>query len=163
MEETLPATDNTEISRGRVFFGGVLATAVHVGMGWVVVRLYLDDFAAVMAEVGHPLQGTPRLWAAWGLISFGLGIMSLWLYAALRPRYGAGPGSAIIAGSVIWLLAALSAAIWVTLGVMEPRALLIPTLPYLAIFILATLAGARVYRESPKSETVEDDDDDHDE
>ncbi len=59
MEETLRAAEHTENSRGRVFFGGVLATAVHGGLGWVAARLYLDDFAAVLAVVGRPLQATP--------------------------------------------------------------------------------------------------------
>ena len=36
--------------------------------------------------------------------SFVLGLLTVWMYAAMRPRLGAGPKSAMIAGLFVWLL-----------------------------------------------------------
>jgi hypothetical protein len=41
------------------------------------------------------------------LMSFVAGIVTIWLYAAVRPRLGAGPGTAIIIAIPVWILASL--------------------------------------------------------
>ena len=45
------------------------------------------------------------------VMCFGLGILTVWLYAAIRPRLGSGPGTAVCAGLVVWGLAFLWGAI----------------------------------------------------
>jgi hypothetical protein len=82
------------------------------------------------------------------VMCFGLGIICTWLYAAIRPRFGAGPRTALIASAIVWLLAS----VWVNvtsaaLGILPVRLLAI-TMVWQAIEIpLATLAGAYFYRE----------------
>src|SRR5437667_4515115 len=36
---------------------------------------------------------------------FVLGVLLVWLYAAIRPRFGPGPKTSLIAGLVLWFLA----------------------------------------------------------
>jgi hypothetical protein len=43
---------------------------------------------------------------------FALGVFLVWLYAAIRPRMGAGPGTAVCAGLIVWGLAWL----WPSIG-----------------------------------------------
>ena len=38
------------------------------------------------------------------VLIFLVGILLIWLYAAIRPRYGAGPGTAVLAGVAAALL-----------------------------------------------------------
>ena len=55
--------------------------------------------AAVRAlgrEVGG---GALLMFLAWGFL---VGIFAVWLYAAIRPRYGAGPKTALCAGAAVW-------------------------------------------------------------
>jgi hypothetical protein len=49
-------------------------------------------------------------------MTFLLGIATVWLYAAIRPRFGAGPKTAIYAGLIVWALSYLHMAI--TMGVL---------------------------------------------
>jgi hypothetical protein len=49
-------------------------------------------------------------------ITFLLGIATVWLYAAIRPRFGAGPKTAMYAGLIVWALSYLNMAI--TMGVL---------------------------------------------
>jgi hypothetical protein len=44
------------------------------------------------------------VWILWGFV---YGILCVWLYAGIRPRFGPGPGTAAKAGFVAWLLAGL--------------------------------------------------------
>ena len=81
--------------------------------------------------------------------AFVVGVLLVWLYAAIRPRFGAGPKTAIIAGLVLWLLAY----VWPSLGLglmgfMPMKLLVITTLWGLAEVILAALAGGAVYKEA---------------
>ena len=41
------------------------------------------------------------------IITFLVGIITVWLYAAIRPRFGPGPGTAVIAALVVWFFAYL--------------------------------------------------------
>lgn len=45
------------------------------------------------------------------LYAFALGLVLVWLYAAIRPRFGAGPRTAIIAGVAVWFLAYVTGAV----------------------------------------------------
>jgi hypothetical protein len=49
----------------------------------------------------------PGLCAAWSFVLWGflVGIFAVWLYAAIRPRYGDGPKTALCAGAVVWVWA----------------------------------------------------------
>jgi hypothetical protein len=105
------------------------------------------DFAALPKNrLGAPTPGFVLFNAAVDLLE---GISILWLYAAIRPRYGAGAKAAIVAAFAWWFVVSLGDATWCSFGFF-PAATVIPlmigTLPAL---ILATLAGARFYRESP--------------
>ena len=42
--------------------------------------------------------------AVFTIVGFALGIVTVWLYAAIRPRFGPGIRTAIVTGVVIWLL-----------------------------------------------------------
>jgi len=75
------------------------------------------------------------------------GFSILWLYAAVRSLYGPGVKTAIIAAFAWWFIVSLGDATWCSFGFFPPRTvipLMIGTLPAL---ILATIAGARFYRE----------------
>ncbi len=48
--------------------------------------------------------GVILVWMLWG---FAWGIAAVWLYAAIRPRYGAGAGTAVRAGLAAWFFSYL--------------------------------------------------------
>jgi hypothetical protein len=75
------------------------------------------------------------------------GISIVWLYAVLRPVYGLGVRTAVIAAFAWWLIVGLGDATWCSFGFFPPRTvipLIIGTLPAL---VLATVAGTKFYRE----------------
>jgi hypothetical protein len=76
----------------------------------------------------------------------------VWLYAAIRPRYGAGPKTAMLAGFVVWALAyASSNAAMVFLHLFPLGLMLAATAVGLVETVVAGLAGAALYKEGAES------------
>ncbi len=64
---------------------------VILGVEFITNGLILNDaWAKVMQSLGRPplTVSSIILFNVWGFL---LGIVSVWLYAAMRPRYGVGP------------------------------------------------------------------------
>jgi hypothetical protein len=77
------------------------------------------------------------------------GIAGIWVYAAARPRYGAGAKTAAITGLGFWVLAnALPSADSAAIGVFPARLMIVGSLFGLVAFIVASIAGAAVYKEA---------------
>jgi hypothetical protein len=58
-----------------------------------------------MLALGRPAELSTGAIAIFNIWRFLLGVAAVWLYAAIRPRYGAGPNTAIRAGLVTWAVA----------------------------------------------------------
>jgi hypothetical protein len=129
----------------RVLGCGLLAGIVWIMLGSVVTALLGRDFAALPNN--HLAK--PTL----GFILFNLvldlleGISIVWLYTVLRPVYGPGVRTAVIAAVAWWFIVSLGDATWCSFGLFPPRTvvpLMIGTLPAL---VLATIAGTKFYKE----------------
>lgn len=133
----------------RVLLGGALATAVVVALGAAVWMLLLRE-TGPSGILLRPTAGTIALWAA---SVYGLSTAAVWIYAAIRPRFGPGPRTAAIAGLAVWAVTALTDLLWMTVLAQGPAGepggrALAAVASYAAIFPLATMAGAWPYRES---------------
>ena len=118
----------------RVFLGGVVA-------GVVLSVIYY----AIQAFFGGRIYFSTILTAAY----FIAGIMVIWLYSAIRPRYGAGPMTAIIAGIALYVLSELLPAISSMNIVYRTQAVMNKGIIFLVMYVPATLAGAWIYKEQP--------------
>lgn len=111
-------------------------------LGSVVTALLGRDFAALPNN--HLGKPTPAFILLNTVLDLLEGISIIWLYAAIRPRYGAGAKTAVIAAFAWWFIVTLGDATWCSFGFF-PASTVIPlmagTLPAL---ILATLAGCQV-------------------
>ena len=134
-----------KINWTRVLGCGLLAGVVWIVLGSFVTALLGRDFAALPNNhLGTPTPGFIAFNAMLDLLE---GISILWLYAAIRPLYHPGTKTAVIAAFAWWLIVSLGDATWCSFGFFPPRTvvpLMIGTLPAL---MLATLAGARFYKE----------------
>jgi len=146
-----------EINVKRLFLGG-LATFIT----WIIFEILIEQIVGKLLFGNHVEQ----LWlqatviTEWGALNHGLNIviallnatLLIWLYASLRPMYGVGARTALIASAlgVIW--------VWsltinlVNLGFFSPLAGLVEAVYESIEFPIAMLAGARVYEGSEKNE-----------
>jgi hypothetical protein len=116
--------------------------------------LFKERMEAAASEMGLGLPSGSDI-AVFIAMTFVLGILLVWLYAAIRPRYGPGPKAAICAGLFVWVL--LNGFWYVYNQVWEifPQDM-VTTSTIWSLFALpiATIVGAWLYREdSPSSVT----------
>ena len=130
-----------------VIVGGLVAGLVLNVIDYLVYGVWLaPELAAAMQAAGkRPVDSLIPLFI---LLDFVYGIALVQLYAAIRPRFGAGPATAVKAGIFVWVIAGLLHAIGeAPMGLLPMRLYTIGTLVGLVAFPLAALAGAKFYRE----------------
>ncbi|MFN2530749.1 MAG: hypothetical protein ABR555_05595 [Pyrinomonadaceae bacterium] len=139
----------SRINLGRVITGGLLAGLV-LNVGEFVLNEVV--FKKQMEEMFSRLRITPpgaNFIAIAIAITFLLGIFLVWVYAMIRPRFGAGPKTAVIAGVVGWF------GIYLYSGILNGAIFGIPA-SWLVLgmvwgfveYALATIAGAWLYKEA---------------
>ena len=101
-----------------------------------------------MKDLNRSGTFSPKQIAALNLWGFLTGIAMIWLYAAIRPRYGAGPKTAVCAGAAMWFMNYALGGVFPVITHMFPLGLSTITLLIgLAEAIIAGLAGAWLYKE----------------
>jgi MFS family permease len=138
-----------KINWTRVILGGLLAGVVINVVEFVLNSLVLGpQFAAAMEALGKPGGMTAGVTASMVAVGFALGIFAVWLYAAIRPRYGAGPKTAIRAGFAVWLLGYLLMSLFPIVTGLFPAGLMTIALVVGVVELpVATLLGAWLYKE----------------
>ena len=114
-----------KINWGRVILGGLLAGVVVNVVEFALHAVILNpDWKAAMAALSRsPDESTGAMMIYVGL-GYLIGILAVCYYAAIRPRFGAGPKTAVCAGLGVWLLAYLVPTIgMVPLGLLPNRLL----------------------------------------
>jgi hypothetical protein len=139
------------INTGRVVAGGLVAGLVMNVSGFLVQGMLLGKrMEEEMVAVAPTLQGkgmdagsmTGRV-----LTQFAVGVLLVWLYAAMRPRFGAGPKTAMYAAFVIWLCGFLFYLDWLYIGMMSPGLYAIVSIAMAITLAIAAWVGGMIYKE----------------
>lgn len=135
-----------KINWKRVFVCGVATGLVWTVLSAISTWFVGGDFNA--AVPGNKIFAPSAGLAAF-LFSVNLagGIWAMWLYAAIRPRHGAGPKTALVAGLSWWIVSTLADATWGSFGLVPVAALLPLSAVLLPEMIIAAVAGAWLYKE----------------
>jgi hypothetical protein len=132
---------------GRVIAGGVVAGIIINLFEYVTNgRVLAADWAAAMQSLGRQMPpGATTIFILWGFL---VGIGAIWLYAVARSRFGPGPGTAVLIGFAYWVIGYLFPNVisW-ALAIFPSRLLAITTIVGLVEIIVASLAGASIYKE----------------
>ena len=138
----------SRINIGRVVLGGLLAGVV-INLGETILNLAVVAQAmegALRDRNLSPVGGTAI--AGFVLAAFLLGILTVWLYAAIRPRFGPGVGTAVCAGVFVWFLAYLyGGVVRAMMGMFSVNLTTIVALWGLPEIVIASIAGAWLYQE----------------
>jgi hypothetical protein len=83
------------------------------------------------------------------VVGFLIGFVIIWLYAAIRPRYGAGAKTAVVAGVAAWIFLGVipDVALGSMLRLIPTRLWAIDIVETLVVTVVAALLGAWVYKE----------------
>lgn len=132
----------------RVVLGGLLAgLIVNIGETVLNVVVLASQMEAVTKARNLPPVGGPVI-AGFVVMCFVLGIGMVWLYAAIRPRFGPGLGTAVVAGIAVWLLSFGWAIVTDTLMQYIPTDVMAISLVWsFCEVVIGSIAGAWVYKE----------------
>jgi len=138
-----------KINAGRVLLGGLLAgVVINISEWFWNAVVFMKDFQDAMAKLNKTMDTgatTTSIFIAWGFL---IGILAVWLYAAVRPRFGAGSRTAIRTGLMMWLLVYVQATISMAAMGLFPARLMLLGLPIsLVEIVVATWLGAWLYKE----------------
>jgi xanthosine utilization system XapX-like protein len=139
-----------KVNVGRVILGGLVAGIIFDILGYLVDGLWLAPrWAAAMTALGHP-DFSLHQWIYLNLLGLITGIVVVWVYAGFRPRYGAGPRTAILAGALVWVVGMFVPNLtfmWVS-HLFSHHLTELTTAAALIEIIVGAIAGAALYRES---------------
>jgi hypothetical protein len=136
------------IRTGRVVVAGLVAgLIINIGESILNVPLAGEALAEALQARNLPPVGGGSIAYFVGMC-FLLGILMVWLYAAVRPRLGPGPKTAVIIGVLAWFMTLVwSGGAQVAMGIMPLSLTLFGLAWGLVEFLIASLVGAKLYRE----------------
>jgi hypothetical protein len=138
-----------KINMSRAVLGGLLA-GVILSIGEYLLNDVIlgKQNSAALAALNRPAPTAVEYAVYYIILFLALGVFTVWIYAAIRPRFGAGPLTAVCAGLVVWFLASfLIAAVMYPIHLFPSRLLLYSTVWEFFEFPIAAVAGAWIYRE----------------
>ncbi len=139
-----------KINIGRLILGGIVAGVVADLLDYLVDNLWLGQkWAVEMSLLGHNPFST-HTWIGFDLLGIAGGLVAIWIYAGIRPRFGPGVKTAIYAGVAAWIIGTLlpNASFMYVAHLFTRHLTLYTTLGGLVEVVVGTIAGAALYKES---------------
>ncbi len=137
-----------KLNYGRVILGGLVAGLI-INIGEFILNgvLLAKDYEEAMKALNKPPMGGSVI-GVMVVLCFILGILLTWLYAAIRPRFGPGPKTAVCAGLILWTLSyAWPSLSGMAMDMLPARLFLIGMVWGVFEVPIASLAGAWLYKE----------------
>jgi hypothetical protein len=136
---------------GRVIGGGLVAGVVmnaidFVGNGLWLAERWREAATALNPRLVEPTMEAPAMmgWVATDLL---FGILIVWAYAAMRPRFGAGPSTAIKAALFVWTVSHIAYGSFIFTGLYGANVVILSAISGLVAALAGGLAGAAMYKE----------------
>jgi len=140
-----------KISGGRVVVGGLVMAVVFVIVEFIVEGLVNLVFRVNEYELLFDAYGLSPSGARYHIVNIGyfvlICMLIIWVYAAFRSKFGAGPKTALITCAVFLVYFLLLGLNLVNLGILPAKMALFSLAFNLVELPIAVLAGASVYKE----------------
>jgi hypothetical protein len=138
------------INTSKVVVGGIVAGIVANVIDFVTQTFLFKGMEdAAMAKLNLPTTPTGAAIAGSIVCDFAWMIATIWIYAAIRTRFGPGPKTATYAAIASWAIGTSVAGYFYFAGFFGTNLFLASAVQALINAIIATLVGARFYSEEP--------------
>lgn len=139
------------INTGRVIGGGLLAGAIMNFVDFLVNGVWLnqrwvDEATNLNARVADPANAATAM-IGWITTDFLFGLLIVWSYAAMRPRFGPGAGTAVKASLLVWAISHIAYASFVFLNMYSLGLVGLVTAGGLVAALAGGYAGCAIYKE----------------
>jgi len=137
-----------KIKNSRVLLGGLVAGLILVVGEYILNGIIL--FSEITSQRGKFGLGDPTAGelSAGAIITVLYGVILIWIYVAIRPRFGPGPRTALIAAATFWAIAYVLflASLWAN-SIVSMKFAVVSILWGMLEAPIAALIGASIYRE----------------
>lgn len=138
----------TKINAGRVVAGGLVAGVVaNLGDFAVNAPMLGAQWDDGLRGLGLDPAQNPYGALGWIASDFLFGFIMVWCYAAIRPRFGPGIMTAILASVVVWATARIAYFSFAFMGLFAPDLVIASAVGGLIAWLIGGVLGAAVYRE----------------
>ncbi len=139
------------INTGKVVTGGLAAGAVmnvcdFVNSTYIMGAAMQAEMDALNPALMAKMAGTSTM-VTFLVLDFLYGIALVWTYAAMRPRFGAGAGTAMTAGILVWAISAMTWFMIVAMGLFSLSFWIKMACIMLVIMLLSAYVGGTLYKE----------------
>lgn len=135
----------------RVVIGGLAAGIVLLLINLLAQVVFgnriQQDMNAWIPGSAERMNMTGGAIASGIVLKFAIGILLVWCYAAIRPRFGPGPRTASFGALFVWILGGIFFSDYLMIGMMSAGSYIILEAFQLLGFLLAAWTGARIYTE----------------
>ena len=143
----------TKINWGRLIVGTLIAAIImFVSDGFIHETIAKADWQAVYAglrAVEPEAHGTSMVYFA--IFEIGRAFTAMMFYVMMRSFFGAGPKTAVLAGVIGWVAFSLTGPVqFIPLGFFSNMLWVKVGAVQLLVSIIATVAGAALYKDSAK-------------
>jgi hypothetical protein len=139
------------INTSKVLIGGIAAGVVMNVIDFVSNTYILGARMKAESDAFKPGMSdqmmTGSAIASYIVMDFVLGILLVWTYAAIRPRFGPGIKTAFYAALLFWVLVGISLSGYLHMGMMSAGLWWSFAFIGLVNFLLSAWVGARLYSE----------------
>ena len=139
------------INVSKVVVGGLAAGVVANIVGYVAYgRLLAGRMESDTVAVAPQLQGRGMSDGAIAtnvIGTFVIGFLLVWLYAAIRPRFGPGPKTAILAALAVWICAVVFHLDVLLMGLVSTTTYTLAAIAGLVQSLAASWIGGMLYTE----------------
>jgi hypothetical protein len=139
------------INTQKVLIGGIAAGVVMNVIDFISYKFILGARMMAESEAFKPGMSQAMMTSSAMIsnivIDLVLGILLVWTYAAIRPRFGPGIKTAFYAALLFWVLVAISMSGYLHMGMMSAGLWWTFAFIGLVNFLLSAWVGARLYSE----------------
>lgn len=139
-----------KINLGRLVLGGIVAGVVFDILAYLVDGVWLAPlWNGGLKALGRPDLGMGQImW--FNVLGLAGGLVTIWVYAAIRPRFGGSAKTAVCCGFTVWILAVLipNTGFMYVDHLFSRHLTLYTTVGGLVEIVGATIAGAWLYQEA---------------
>ena len=138
----------TGLNTNKVLVGGLLAGIVFFVGDFLLMATVMEDSMREMASAHNlTINESSGAMAAWVVNDLVYGVLVVWVYAAIRPRFGAGVRTAVYASVAVWAAFMLTMAGFSAMGLFSTGVFLTIGLLWFVVVAVGTIAGAWAYKE----------------
>lgn len=138
------------MNAGRIMGGGLAAGLVaNVIDGGGNVMLLTTRWKAETDALNPDLyvRAASSSAVGWIITDFVLCLVLVWLYAAMRTRFGPGPRTAVVAALAVWFVSHAYFASYIFMGLYSTGLIVCSSLIALVALVAGGLVGGKVYAE----------------